>query len=293
MPFDWKQIYLSGILKRDFIFLQHGIIKDDFSGWLKKPNKNISIFVTSTNSEYNLILNGNYMYNNDVVKLTGLPRFDKLLLDDVKTENLILFSPTWRKSLVGETIPGTQSRTYNPNFKDSDYYKFYMKFVFNKRLLACIKKYNFKILFCVHPSFKAQMSDFESNEFVKFETLIDYPLYFKKSKILVTDYSSVAYDFAYLKKPIIYSHFDKESLLLNHTHSSESTYNYEKDGFGDVTYDLDSSIDKLIEIIENGCKMEKKYVDRVNKCFKYTDNNNCERVYNEILKLSKIKERVL
>ena len=31
----------------DFVFLQHGIIKDDLSKWLQKRNKKIDLFVTS------------------------------------------------------------------------------------------------------------------------------------------------------------------------------------------------------------------------------------------------------
>ena len=30
---------------------------------------------------------------------------------------------------------------------------------------------------------------------------------------------------------------------------------------------------------------EKKYIDRVNKFFKYQDDNNCKRVYEEIIKM--------
>jgi hypothetical protein len=39
------------------------------------------------------------------------------------------------------------------------------------------------------------------------------------------------------------------------------------------------------EIVEKECKMEEKYVNRVDNFFKYIDCNNCERIYNEILKL--------
>lgn len=44
------------IRSKPFIFLQHGVIKDDISGWLNKYNKNISMFVTTTKTGTTSIL---------------------------------------------------------------------------------------------------------------------------------------------------------------------------------------------------------------------------------------------
>ena len=41
----------------------------------------------------------------------------------------------------------------------------------------------------------------------------------------------------------------------------------------------------IIKYIESDCQMEKKYVRRVDKFFKYHDHNNCKRVYDEIRKI--------
>ena len=45
--------YVQDLFDFDFIFLQHGIIKDDFSAWLHKQKYNIRMFVTSTEAERN------------------------------------------------------------------------------------------------------------------------------------------------------------------------------------------------------------------------------------------------
>ena len=92
-------------------------------------------------------------------------------------------------------------------------------------------------------------------------------------------------DFSYLKKPILYTQFDVESLTENHGIYKERIFEYEEDGFGDVVYNLNDAVNKIISIIENGCKMEDKYKKRVDKFFKYKDDKNCERVYNEIIKM--------
>ena len=36
--------------------------------------------------------------------------------------------------------------------------------------------------------------------------------------------------------------------------------------------------------MENGCKMKPKYVERVEDFYQFDDHNNCERIYNEIIK---------
>ena len=290
-PFGKKSIYLNAFCKRKFVFLQHGVTKDNISGWVGKFNKNVNMFICSSKGEYDSIINiPDYMYDENIVKLTGLPRFDNLFKGNIKEEKLIALMPTWRSSLVGDLILGTQDRKYNYKFKESEYYQFYNGLISNNKLLDILKQYDYKILFCLHPSMKAQLDDFEKSKFVNITFYPNYSDVFKKSKLMITDYSSVFFDFAYLKKPVIYTQFDSDKMSSTHIiHSGGKGYfEYERDAFGDVVYNLDDAIDKVITLIKNDCKMEKKYKDRVDKFFAFSDDKNCERVYNEIKKLMNI-----
>ena len=38
---------MKDLYEFDFVFLQHGVVQDDLSGWLNKYQKNVRIFVTS------------------------------------------------------------------------------------------------------------------------------------------------------------------------------------------------------------------------------------------------------
>ncbi len=287
-PFRRRQIFLNNILDRKYVFLQHGITQQNLSGWLSKYNNKIDLFICSAENEYKSILIPDYMYNKDVVKLTGFCRYDNLLKNDIKEENIIALMPTWRTNLVGDVVVGTQNRGFNSNFKQSNYFKFYNSLINDKRLQRVLKKHDFKILFCVHPSLKGQYNDFEGNEYTKMALYPEYQEVFKKSKFMITDYSSVFFDFAYLKKPILYTQFDSDDLMKNHgIYKGKGYFEYERDGFGDVVYNLDDAVDKIISIVENGCKMEDKYKKRVDKFFKYKDDKNCERVYNCIVDMLK------
>ena len=90
----------------------------------------------------------------------------------------------------------------------------------------------------------------------------------------------------YLKKPIIYAQFDA-STFFNGEHVYQKGYfDYEKDGFGEVEYTLQDTIDRIIEYIDNGCVMKEQYKKRVEGFFAHHDKDNCKRVYEKIKNLS-------
>ena len=96
--------------------------------------------------------------------------------------------------------------------------------------------------------------------------------------LLITDYSSVAFDFAYLKKPVIYYQSNKDY------HYDEGYFDYDNMGFGEVISDVDVLLSKIRYYLNNDCMMEDKFKERVDQFFKFNDNKNCERVYKWILK---------
>lgn len=274
--------YLKDLYKFNFIFLQHGIIKNNLSQWLHKQNKNIKLFITSVEEEYSSIVNGQYAYDYQNVKLTGLPRYDTL---NCNKEKQIAIMPTWRKNIAKEPIPGTSIREYDDNFKNTQYFKFYNNIINDKRLLSVLEETGYKAKLCIHPIFEKQAIDFKCNKYVDVSTqLTDYQKEFNENSLLITDYSSVEFDFAYLKKPIIYTQFDKDTFYEGQIYE-KGYFDYETNGFGPVCYDYETSVGTIIDIIRNNCKIDKKYIDRIDKFYKYNDKENCKRVYEEILKL--------
>lgn len=268
----------------DFVFLQHGIIKDDISGWLNRYNKDMSIFVTSAKPEYEAVLHDNYGYGSDVVRLTGLPRYDLL---ESKPQGKLILAPTWRQSLAGITNEKTGIRDKSSGFQNTAYFKFYQSLISDPRLMEVFEKYNITGELYLHPALSSQIVDFKGNErFVVQDVPYDYRTAFKEGNIMVTDYSSLFFDFAYLKKPIVYTHFDSETIFNDHFYE-KGYFSYEKDGFGPVAYDYESAIDQIIKTIEAGCVMSDKYEKRVEKFFYKFDTNNSKRVYEAILSLDK------
>ncbi|HCO38304.1 MAG TPA: hypothetical protein DIT11_07715, partial [Ruminococcaceae bacterium] len=176
-----------------------------------------------------------------------------------------------RKSIKGAYDDKTSS-VYFDGFVETDYFKFYNSLINDERLLAKMREKGYKGLFCLHPIFMKQYVDFEKNDVFDINHgFIDYNKVFAESAAMVTDYSTIAFDFAYLKKPIVYTQFDKEEFYETQTYD-KGFFEYETDGFGPVCYDLDSAVNELIELIDNDC--QNKYIDRVENFFVNIDKNN-------------------
>ncbi len=270
-----------------YIFLQHGITQADLSPWLNVNSKKMDMIVATAKPEYESFLKCKYYYGKDVVKLTGMPRYDGLKEKQkkIKPEKSIMLSFTWRNSLALPINITTGEREYSNDFKKSDYYKMLNGIMNDKKLLEALRKNNYKIRFIPHPNLKCQLSDFNSNDCVEIvDENFNYQDEFCKNKILVTDQSSVFFDFAYLEKPVVYFRFDEEEFYKGQVYD-KGYFDYDKDGFGPVYREYDKFIDGLIKLVESDGKLDDKYAKRIDKFFKYKDQKNCERVYNEIKKI--------
>lgn len=270
-----------------YAFLAHGILMKDMSKWLHKSKKHIRMVNAATQMEQDAMVNGNFGYSDKEVKLVGFARFDAL---ENHPEKIVTVMPTWRKGLAASHVASEINekifvRGYSETFKDSEYYRFYQGLISSPELIAVMKKHGYKLRFYLHPSFEAQERDFlsvdESVEIMKLGETV-YKDVFAETSLMVTDYSSIAFDYAYLKKPLIYCQFDQDFYFNHHT-GERGYFVFEEMGFGPVCCDLETTVQKMIEVIEGGCRMEECYQKRVEECFAFTDRNNCKRIYDAIL----------
>ena len=281
-PFYNYGYYYSDMMQNNkIVFLQHGVTKDDVSKGLNRRLKNFSLFITSAEEEYDSILNYNYGYTEKHVALTGMPRYDRLY---DKVEKIVTIMPTWRRNLFGKYDAQTSKWELLPGFEESDYYKFYKGLLNHTELHRAAHKNGYKIQLLIHPVLFPYIELFDFDDRVKIlDSSVVYRDVFAESALLLTDYSSVAFDMAYLRKPVIYTHFDSN-------HYVEGYFNYETDGFGEVEYTLEETIARIIEYMETSCQLKHEYCQRINKFFTYDDKENCDRVCKSILELDKIEK---
>lgn len=275
--------YRDIMVKHRFVFLQHGVTKDDISGWVNRYNKNISCFVTAAQLEWESIVNGIYFYPSKNIALTGFPRFDWLYHDERKRITLM---PTWRKYLADGLNAGTGIWILGEKFIKSSYYQFYYGLLSHPRLLEAAREQGYKICFMPHPTIQPHLELFHLlDEIEVYGIDTSYRDIYAQSNLILTDYSSAVFDFAYLRKPVLYTQFDKEEFFKGEHVYTQGYFDYERYGFGEVEYDLESTVDRIIEYMKNGCQLKEKYRKRIDNFFAFNDKNNCQRVYEAIRNL--------
>ena len=220
------------------------------------------LFLTSAELERESLLGENYNYSEEELQLLGLPRFDNLTNENPKKQ--ILFAPTWRRDIKDDKA-----------FVISQYYERLNSFLNNERLIRSIKENGYEIAFKPHYDL-CPFVDILDTDNVRVAIEESYQDLFNSSSMMITDYSSVAFDFAYLKKPLIYYQGDEY-------HNEMAYFDYETMGFGDIFYNEEELVDKIIYYLENDCIMEDEFKQRVEKFFKFTDRNNCKRVYDWLI----------
>ena len=273
--------YIRGLCNFSSMCLQHGLSVQKCAMAQRRIIDNTMMYFIASKYEHQNLSKHAYGYDGfDILKTTGIARYDGLINND---QRQILISPTWRmyNALPVTTSEGEQ-RGYNPEFKHTVYFQVYNNLINNERLLENAKKYGYKIKFLLHPIISSQLDDFTKNselEVIPSVGDLSYEEILTKSSLMVTDYSGVQFDFAYMRKPIVYFH--PEELP---PHYEDGIFFYDTMGFGEICTKSEQLIDMLIDYMANNCEMKEKYRLRADDFFTYKDHNNCERIYNEIMK---------
>lgn len=255
------------------VFLQHGITKDD-AEWLYYKNCKFRYFICGAKREYEFIRD-RFGYPEGSVVYTGFPRFDNLYNNKINQKELLVM-PTWREWLGRETnIMGKKA-----NFEQTSFYNCWNSFLNDNKFIKYVEKNKIKVLFYPHINMQKFIDKFKfiSKNIEVLTPKTDIQMVLKESAIMITDYSSVYMDFAYMKKPVLYYHFDYEEYRKKQYRNGY--FDYKRDGFGPVCKDKNELIEETINVYEKG--LDKKYYNRMDDFFELKDQNNCERIY-EIL----------
>lgn len=280
--------YRDLLANHRFLFLGHGITQNDISSWIGRYKKDITGIVAAAAREAEAFRAPDYGYAPENVWLTGLPRYDRLYHDERRQ---ILVMPTWRRELMGALDPRTGVWSLVPGFRESDYFRFYNGLINHPRLLAAARQAGYRVAFFPHPNLQPHADQFDHAEEVVFvDPASEYRDVLAQGDVLVTDYSSVAFDFAYLRKPVIYSQFDKAQFYQRTSVLKPGYFDYEQDGFGPVVLDLERLVDELVGLMARGCRIEARYLERVNAFFAFNDTDNCRRVYEQMVQVPSLRQ---
>ena len=260
------------ILKTKTVFIPHGV-SYGISEFCLKKYAHIDLFICSGKKEYENVLR-NYGYDESEVAYTGFPRLDRW--HDIKVnQKQIVLMPTWRLYLAQD--PETV-------FENTKYFKAYQDLIQDAELSEFLRKNDIKMVFYLHHEMRKYVNSFstecENIEVVYKDDTYDIQELLKESALLITDYSSVHFDFAYMKKPVIYYQFDREEFFEKQY--LPGMFKVDKDGFGPVVQKKNLLINEIKDAYETGFQMQEKYYNRMREFYQIYDDKNCERVFQEI-----------
>lgn len=282
-PISFKFLkYYNDLIESKTIWLQHGITMNDIEIAANKFNKQVAKVVISANFEKDIFSQKKFFYSENDILSTGFPRHDKLTHEK---ENIILIMPTWRSYLSGKIL-SNGLHAEKAGFNQSIFYKNYSELLSNEKLLTLLKEYNYKIKFILHPGFKQYNHYFNKfeNEYVEIvrEQSFSYNQLFNKSSLLITDYSSVFFDFSYTLKPCLFFQFDKDDFYGQHY--NKGIFDFEKMAPGKTSTTVSSLISDIEDLFKNNMETDIKFINRIKSMYAYTDNKNCERLFTEVIK---------
>lgn len=213
------------------------------------------------------------------VKVTGMARFDAYWPSSDKKVRRILYLPTWREWDLGSDGKG---------WEESETYKHLLQLFDDQQLLTLLAENQAKLIFHPHPFMNGTMGIFKqrSNNYIKFDSSTPISQEIMDCDALITDYSSVAIDFLYLDKPLIFYQFDQSEFLKRRG----AYLDYKTELFGPVVYNEAAVREEVQKLLEGD--FESKRDSKISKkLFAFRDHENCKRIWLTAIKEGRIRHQ--
>ncbi|WP_440602885.1 glycosyltransferase [Bacillus sp. GB_SG_008] len=246
------------------VFIQHGVILPGRVENVYHSNKDLTDYILTSGNLETQIIKNHFGYNNEEIWDCGLSRFDTL--QNKEAEKRIMMTFTWRKNIQDLE-----------QLRESKYFTAIQSLLHNSKFIKVLEKNNIMLDVCLHPRTCQLLEEDNSGILNSLKTSPNIEIHdfnkadvrelIERSSMMLTDYSSISFDFVYLEKPII------NYLFQNNTPISEENIENVLPGY--VSY----SEDDVIRAVES-CLVKQKRLKKINKkhYIKYDDGRNCDRL---------------
>ena len=252
-----------------YVFLQHGVmymvsLSSDLRTGFKKLDMDLHKIVVSSEEEANhfVELGG---FDKEDLYICGLPKFDTAVKYD--NADKIVIMPTWRRWEANEA---------SINYENTKYYKMI------KRIVEAIpEKLHDKVIILPHPLMLKEIKN--NKEYKKYipKNEFTYDDILKECKLLITDYSSIAYDAYFRGSNVIFYWEEKEECMKQYGEKAKLMLN-EENAFADICYDKE----QLSKVVEKNYyeKRNKANEKKYKKIVQFEDRKNTERLIDMLKK---------
>jgi len=271
-PFE----FLPFLRRKTFnVFLQHGVSGNKTMTYYKERHPYFDMVVTSNEKERRSFIDVYGFAENEVV-VTGIARFDKLPAERKECViRRILVAPTWRKWLVGKY-----------DIKKSSYYRVWSGLLTSRKFIEILENHNVQLTFQPHFNMMKYIHNFEGHStHIQIITEPDELLqkHIIESDMLITDYSSVMYDFFYQHKPVYSIMFDRAE--WEKPPNGPPLIDFERDLPLTIFENFEQLIQMLGKTIAGDIMYGGNDLQKVTRLFKYRDHDNCKRIHEHIIGL--------
>ena len=263
-----EKIYLGDLIKNDTVIIDRELIAKDKSETHGKFSTNAVLYCVAREKQVKSVLKADGCYFKEEVVLTGAPRFD---LYENTREKLIVIRPYEVKDETAES------------FRESESFLFWNRLINDKKLHLSMMLSGYKGVICLPTGYKEYADAFSENRFFKV-TDESYEALCSKASVLVTDFNP-GFEFAYNEKPVIYAHFMSTDDFYSLNPDRKGMFGFGGSGFGKICSSKEETAEEIIRCIKDKAVMSEKYKNRTDEFFSFKDRNNCQRVFDEIMKL--------
>jgi CDP-glycerol glycerophosphotransferase (TagB/SpsB family) len=269
----YRHLYLLAVRGKKCVFLQHGVTAfKKFHPDYQKARNEMDIFVSVSKFEQSIIA-GSIGTAPSRIRITGFPRFDFLENRARPGADIqILYFPTWRDWIA----PG--------QVDDSGFVTEVQALLSDAQLHGMLKEHRMILNVCMHTRLRDRLNALSSScpqiRLIEFgeESVQDL---LSRCHLLITDYSSVSWDFFYLGKPVLFYQFDLEDYLRERG----SYVNLRKPVFGERAETRSALLALLSSCIERRFDVTVRDRKAADALFDFHDKENCRRVYEAVREL--------
>lgn len=261
--------------QKPFVFLQHGVLglKQIDNVFRAHGMNHADLFVASSDFEKDIIKK-HLGYADKNIMVTGLARWDDIKDRPMTTEKAeILCMPTWRNWL---------EEAEEDVFLQSDYFKSYHALITSESLHNMLEKYEITLNLYLHPKFISFSNLFvtETSPSIRIISFGEEKMnqLITNSKILITDYSSVAWEYLYSNKPTIFFQFDIERYL----EEQGSYMDMKQELFGPVANNYEELFKFIKDAIKNNFEPYPSHPYWKENYFAYADGQHSKRIFENI-----------
>jgi CDP-glycerol glycerophosphotransferase (TagB/SpsB family) len=261
---------------KDFLYAPHSYYgSNNYNKILLPPSKSI------------ISIAKNRGWKEDNIIKINLPRWDKYKKhyndlyysknDEEITENSIYMMFTWRQMKRNKTI----SKYYIKNI---------FKLIGDKQLIKVLKEKNITLYFTLHHKLQKYIKLFKKNTFIKYIVENKISKCLSKSNLVISDFSSIIFDFICRKKPYILYIPDiydpqLENIYVKNYIKIINSFKKDLFHFENKYFEVNETINKIIYYVNNNFILEKKLEDFYNK-FSFKSGSNIKDFINYLIKLN-------